>query len=685
MKRYLPIFATFSIAAFALTSQPARAEWANARWVLNEEISFVNCYGFCSKEQIADNAARRPLVESMAAKVKPELDAISEWMSSMSFAQARVPTTPGEFFVFPLRGMSAENLKLLGGSVASFTPNAGMELSDAAFIAPLAADGSYSRAQEIENSTTLAHELYHGVQAALRPPESDPTWFSESMPEAVGRAWAYKRHGQLEFNPQNYEEPLHEPGNPYNRDHFFYMLGQDLNAKPRVAYFVDLEKETGRDGAGGLIWIDTFLASRNRTSLAAYYPQFIARHADSAKSFGENAKARSDAKQFSPQTKIAAGETGAVARDTEPRSIAKVAAIYTDSGPEFTGDWGTVDDDQRIFVNLLSLYKADRPDDARLIVGPKVIEPGERHVASVYAMTGKTTKPMIVRVSNVARIAQDSAPQAVTLELQTQQVTFGLPACLQAGKTAQITIEGPLTAEENAKMFSTGPSRLRASAGKIDGSFMFTAPGTAQKVTISLSLTDPMGKSHRVKLPSIDITSGGCMVRMTAGDNDMTYVPDGDYSEANVRREGVAMYLKENDIALYRGGWQNIPAQGKAMMVGMMNKTMMVGVPSFFDDGHPEKGNMEAWKTHRMPKIIAERFAWHNLRNAKGPNGSPPTRKAAPCPNGGSGCSATTIVAEGNTVSITFDDAQRAIQVSQNGTLVTFGYDGYDVRRPPGW
>jgi len=272
MTRFFPLAAMFSIASLALTSQPAQAEWANNRWVLNTEISFVNCYDFCSKEQVADNAARHPLVEKMAARVKPELDAISEWMSSMSFAQAALPTTPGEFFVFPLRGMSDENRELLSDSVASFTPNAGMELSDSAFIAPLAANGTYSRTQEIENSTTLAHEIYHGVQATLRKPDPDPTWFSESMPEAVGRAWAFKRHGLLEFNPQNYEEPLHEPGNPYYRDHFFYMLGQDLNAKPNVAYFVDLEKETGRDGTGGLIWIDNFLVIKKEDVIGGLLP-----------------------------------------------------------------------------------------------------------------------------------------------------------------------------------------------------------------------------------------------------------------------------------------------------------------------------------------------------------------------------------------------------------------------------
>ncbi len=102
-------------------------------------------------------------------------------------------------------------------------------------------------------------------------------------------------------------------------------------------------------------------------------------------------------------------------------------------------------------------------------------------------------------------------------------------------------------------------------------------------------------------------------------------------------------------------------------------------------EGGPEKGNMEPWKTHRMPKIIAERLAWRNLRNAKAPDGGSATRKTAPCPTGGSGCSATTIVAEGNSVSIIFDYAQRAIAVTQDSTLVTFGYDGYDVRRPPGW
>lgn len=497
------------LAFFAASAGPLHAQWDNTQWALNERKSSYECVPCtqANRKYLETFVTRR---SEMEAIVTPELNEISEWMSSLAFTQAKLPSNPGPYYVLSPRGRSPEAQNVLASRSASYKSTDGIELNFENFISPLWDGGAYDRATMIDNSTTLAHEIYHGVQTAMVPGEEEEnaTWFTESTPEAVGRAWAELKYGELIFNESDYAQPLHDPDNIYHRDHFFYYLGELLNSDPAIAYLGDLGAKSGYDGHDGLLWLDTFLNSRDDlntgdtgSGLASVYPRFIASYAQDAAFF-----ASSDGSD-SLVTLVAPGALSAGDADERSRQIAAVATTYARMEGIFTGAWSGVDDQDRIYVNIVSVEQADRKDEVRLIVGSTVVPVGERHISTVYAEPGAPQTPRHVRVTNVAETPFESAPQEVRLKFETAQIAIPLPSCIARGREFDLSILSTLTSEELQRVLGTGLSQLRASAGTISPDLStYTAPDREQKVRFSVTLPKIDGTTTEVQFKPIKVS-----------------------------------------------------------------------------------------------------------------------------------------------------------------------------------
>ena len=656
-----------------MTSTSALAQWVTTDWALDASESRYDVHRYSTDADIAFKTAYESALGPMAQWTVAELKAISEWMSDIGFVQAKLPSSPAPFYVVPTRGRSEEVQKILKGEAASYRPGKGIQLSFDHFIGTLAPDDTYSPDTARENGETLAHELYHGVQAAQHPSDQPATWFSESIPEAVGATWAIHKYGRAIFRETDYTMPLYDPDDVYSRGHFFYAIGQDIGATPAISYLIELDAKSGYDGTMGLSWLDDYLSSKI-APLAEYFPRYIAKYAKTADFFGD--APRSPA----PKTQIPVGLDTTTVIDQTPRLIKPVAATYTEAVAEFTGDWGGTDDQDRIYVNVVDIHSADRPDDARLIVGDTLVPKGERYSALIFAETGRMA-PLITRVTNVAQTPHVSEHQTIKLSLQTAQVRFNMPSCVTSGESVQITVDGPLSGAENQRLFGASAHKLTPSAGTLSPDLVFTAPATPQEITFTLAVPTKSGGTKSVSLAPVRISSRGCMVRMTAGPAVLTYSRTPEYTEFRDAQTGQAAYFSETDLAIFDGDWQPIPPQFKGMILGKVRASIATSLA----DQPAAWVKEDGFAIHNMPRVFAERFAWFNLRHVFAPDGGKPKRAAAPCPNGESGCQGTTISMDGHPVEVVFNAGGLPVSVQLDSETMPFDYGDFDIRRPPGW
>lgn len=674
----LPRTRLLAMTACVLVAPTAWSAWPDTTWQLNQSKSRFEC-AFCTQGDEEYKTSYHSALRTMDQWVSNELQAISQWMSAMGFMAPALPATPGPYYVYPERNRSEAVQEILAGRLASYHPDDGIELNYESFIAPLKAGGRYDDDSARDNAVTLAHEVYHGVQASLDTMETEqPNWHSEGMPEAVGRAWEKKRNGDVYFARSDYSQPLHKPEDIYSRAHFFYMLGKDLGSSPHVAYFKDLDQPAFKDGHDGLNWIDTFLTGR-LAPLADYYPRFIAAHAITAHYFSEDDEQRYQAGEFSPATDVTPDQDTDVQIDAQPRSIQPIAAHYTPASPGFSGAWDEIDDADRIYANLLSIHEADRIADSRLIIDRSLIPQGERYADLVYAAAGRFDPPLHVRITNVAQTPTESKTQQVRLRMESARVTIGLPSCMRPGQTEPVHIDGPLTDAEKSRLFLDGASRIQVSAGKILPDLSYTAPTASQTVRVSLNVPTLDNRSKRIQLPPIKVHDKGCMIRLKMAGLTITHDPAKDYVEFKAADMPHTLYLKGNDVAIHDGSWQAMPPMVKDLMLNSMRtgvaQSMAALPPTMRDDFH----------MHNMPRVFSQRFSWNTVRQATGPDGKPARRQASACPGQDTGCTKTTIMSGGTPMELIFHSDGSPARVMIPGAPFDFEYGGFNIGLPPGW
>ncbi len=257
---------------------PAQS-WPTTQWQAHCDIGLS--VGPCS-----DTAAEPGVISA----VEQELTAASQWLASLGFRPPVVPRTADDAYqaVFANSGFADNDLAIYrqersadGGTlVSSRLMLRLMPFSDPAFFKDgKVSDGGKGLEANLELFATPIHELFHGVQAAygLRLAAVN-AWIVEGTSEALMHAWMARNGRPYALRePEPYDVSLwkSEDGG-YNREHFWWHLGEDLQARDRVSYLAGFLTQPVE--ANGIPWLDGALGSRG--GLYKYFPEFIARHAN---------------------------------------------------------------------------------------------------------------------------------------------------------------------------------------------------------------------------------------------------------------------------------------------------------------------------------------------------------------------------------------------------------------------
>ena len=437
----MTFFRSLAVAALcAALPHQGTAQTGPVTWELDKNLSEYRCKVNCTAERQAYKDLYDAALKRVADMAKPELDAISVWLSKLGFHRGYYPRTPSPFYTRPdFDGHVARGPGVAPDSstVAAYSAQLGMELKYGAFIHRMATITALSQADMDSMVVTLAHEVYHAIQAGYhgKPKSRGKVWFVEGTAEAVGAAWAEKRGLPGRLTEGDYHKPLHLPEFTYARGKFFYNVGHDLDSKDTIQYLTELEPKAPPRSDDGLNWFNDFITLK-RAPLHEYYPSYIAKYGYKVEDFGDAALTNHNADKWEPRTQTSAGEL--VTKDRTTRQVAQIAAEYTEVGAEFIGDWGSIPEEDRIFVNAIRISDAKVPDAAHLVVGKAVIEAGKRHIKAFHATSGKMEAPEIVRVVNIAEDLQAVKPQQIEIELTTQNLRIALPTCLKPGDAHQL-------------------------------------------------------------------------------------------------------------------------------------------------------------------------------------------------------------------------------------------------------
>lgn len=679
---YRPSTSVMAATVFALISLPFLTGTAVAEfptWEFMEESSELQGLGpnveFRRRSDIERYELEQTILPIVENWVERELAGISDWMEGLSFREPVVTNRPARVAIGNLIDAVGEYDHL---------SEINIRLNYDDFLTPMGQNGSYPTEVEIDNRETLAHELYHGVQAQFPgfiASSGESTWYSESMPEAIGAEYT----GQ---DPRlgNYEEPLHEPSDPYGRGEFFLGLGKYFGLTTRIEYFMELEEfgniVNPEDGHHGLVWVNEYMESRG-LSLSSYFPQFINEHIDSRAYFPSYT---ADHTYIDLESEVSAGQVNAFAY--EQFFVRGVAAQYFQAGTTFIGNWNPIPDERRIFVNIITIDDAEDASALSFMVYRSLYDASDRHVSAVYAAPVEGARPLPVRVVNISGNPEESEDQEVQFELETAAVEVILPACMEPGESIPLEFEGPISRAEAVRMFSSFEASMSVSAGQLDGNLIYTAPLSEQTITVTAHIPDGARALHSVELPPVIVAEDGCMVRMSAGsDLIVTYAPGGNraYSEFLVPTESVGMYLSESDVALFEGGWQPIPPQARPMIVNMFNTNINAQVGPVFDLGHPAAGSMSDFQIHRFARIFSERFEWNNIALVPSPTGGTAVRLPTPCIYSLENCTTAEFISDGVVFRVVFDRWLRPERLTTSGIVLDFEYGVFNIRRPPGW
>ncbi|MGR3660925.1 MAG: hypothetical protein ACU0CA_07005 [Paracoccaceae bacterium] len=107
----------------------------------------------------------------------------------------------------------------------------------------------------------------------------DPDWVAEGLATTVEYEWLGGKANPKVREPK-YNTPLAKPDDPYQRGHFFFEMGDSFGDDMAYAGEIVQKPATG----DGVAWLDGYLETRG-SSLATYFPEFIAKKTDSSFSY----------------------------------------------------------------------------------------------------------------------------------------------------------------------------------------------------------------------------------------------------------------------------------------------------------------------------------------------------------------------------------------------------------------
>lgn len=678
------------------------------------------CIAGCDTENAA-RADQRTRMKAAFDKVTPELDKIIAWMAGQGFTKPHFPANgpDGTSLVTIVDLTASESGVIRGlydGAYADYAPDRGMAINAAEM--PVYTDPTKANAALAEETRdTLAHETYHAVQEAADTIDG-PLWVIEGTAEFVGNTWA-KRGTQRPFS---YALALDKPLSEYDRSHFFHMLGSDFgqSSKP-TSYLPKFEDSYDDDG---IKWLDAFLTGEGK-EFWEYFPDFIARHGKDSGAFEHSAANRGIIPEDdTPRPKVFA-DTDGERKTSERIEIEAIAATYLDISPKFEGDFGSLDDEARVYVNRISVEDASDAAALSLVVRDEV-KSSDPFYEPVFAVAGEMKTPFNTRVVNISNEPTSSGLNSAVVTLSTTRVTFGLPACITGDTLVGIIQSASLPRDEIIEAFQVDGVELRVNgSGKLSEDLYFTPTRQSGKAEIVATLPTLDGGKTTVTIADTEIRPEGCMIQMRVGEASITWDGKGRFTEFKQAGGSEALYMRDDDFAVFvDGGFQPLPAMAKSIMLnafkgrfaggsldgiiagmdsmpdvhgidrpasipnfnvdGAALAQLMDEMPAILVDGNAP-GLKRDWGMHLMPETFVNRFSWRNLRGA--PDRSTKTRAACPAfaDKSDGPCSSISFSKDGVQGTVVYSDDGWPLTVTMAGEAMEFETGYFDMRSPPGW
>lgn len=269
-------------------------------------------------------------------------------------------------------------------------------------------------AYDIEDTATVVHELFHGVQYGYpRFGNPVPDWITEGMADAVQLAWVRRTMPgvRMRGGTRAFDHPLHKPkddSDAYNTDRFWRGIGKILGSRDDIGYLHTILQKDLASGSG-LGGVDEGLREIDPEGLYNLYPEFIARHTNNAYFFDDIGQVSLVYDDSSSVEKSVQGTVREVAADAHEVSVHVPA-------------WETAE---------LEIRLANDHDDLHLVVDSERLDesagPG-RNVFHATVEGGGDARTFFVRVANVARKAVDTGARHYNLEF-TLTPTVGESRC----------------------------------------------------------------------------------------------------------------------------------------------------------------------------------------------------------------------------------------------------------------
>jgi hypothetical protein len=534
------------------------------------------------------------------------------------------------------------------------------------------------------NKGTLAHELFHGINQKANWFNKETKWLDEALASTLGNAWARKRGERTELGfVLSLDRPFHDGmEGGYEKSDYFSLLGERLGSLDGVRYlnqFFQLKD----DGQKGMSYLYEKVENHKFHDL---YPEFVARYNSMSSDFELEVEGLKIGDYYDKFEKRAV-------RIADPQSANfQDFSLTVDQFASAPVHFVTIESSKRtaeepknlLMVGQFEISDAKRPEDLALVFENKVGANGR------YAYLFSGHDPIdggFIRVTNAARTVQDTSAQTFTLRFRHRPVEFQLPACVAAGESAPIELEGSLAGTDNWK--------IRPSAGRVDG-LIFHAPPSPGEVRITLEITSHITRARtersvqtpdilEIDLGKITVVPKVCDIRMDFVEEAVTatYSSSQDYTRYDAPN-GARIYIGNGRVAAFipeEGGWISLPA-GTGQMFERQMQTM-VGAPSML--GTPPWAKPELHMMRRMPLVFTRWYEWGGLTDHLFPGARKSTLGArTACPTGGTGCVRITFSDQG-VGSATYDEERQLVELEAEGRVVRFTYGQMNLMLPPGW
>lgn len=645
-------------------------------------IGLDRCGDLCLEGEEKAIDAARAAVPGIKALFLTQSAEIIGWYRRHGQTDPAFPEAGGLVKILRREGLGPEARKRFQGTSAAFTADKEVELLVETYLDPdLTAE---------DQAETLTHEFAHALQHG-RGTRDVPPWRLEGLPEAIALRWTevrektYTNQGDIA-----YDQPLHEPENPYARSDFFLNAAKDLGqGKPEGWLFRLLSLDAAPEGIRELDHVDSWFKSQQGGApqgLAEYFPRFLQGHALD-RNYYRGYYAQPTATLTLLPSALAPQQV------TATRMVAPAAADLAGMGVQFQGGWATLEEWDRVLAFRKEILRPSFPEDMRLITQDRIAPMPWVDLELRFAMEPEILMDMVV-ISNMAAQPSFSQPQTYDLRLTGGRVGFDLPTCVEAGARVPLIADSFLTETEAQRLLAPV---LSAKRGEITPDLSYVAPRGYSADQIRLNLGQSEG-GGRTLIRDIRLDPRGCMLRMNIGEGVFTYDPDRDYTEFFDRASGNAVYFGRQGIEVWdNGGWLDIPKDARLLIAGGIAGSFAPLMPPLEERPHgmdasappattviePMGAEHSLVMMQRFPRLMRESLA--KLRRG-GPVKILASAKV-PCPKDTAQTCRLFRGALGPEFSFSLveDTGGQLVHLDLNGAQMDFETGSWRLRRPPGW